>query len=176
LCRIGPAQRGFEIGSGDGTVAKILSTHCHFLDCTDISCSFLAAAQSNCAECTNISFHQIDSAYLEFLSSDTYDFGFALHVFIHLNAYDIVHYLRDVGRILKHGGTFLFDARDLGAQTIDIFREHAERYRSDPTRVRGLLNFNSIGALKTLIQDVGLRLSDRSIIGDSGWMTLVVTK
>jgi SAM-dependent methyltransferase len=176
LCRIGPAQRGFEIGSGDGTVAKILSPHCHSLDCTDISSSFLAAARRNCAQCRNLSFHQIGSDYLAFLPSNAYDFGFALHVFIHLNAYDIFHYLRDVRRLLRKGGSFLFDACDLGVQMLDGFREHAQIYRSDPARVRGLLNFNSAVALKTLIEEVGFSAPNLSILGESGWIRVLVTK
>jgi ubiquinone/menaquinone biosynthesis C-methylase UbiE len=176
LCRIGPAQRGFEIGSGDGTVAKMISNHCHSLDCTDISSTFLAAGRNNCAERTNISFHQIESDYLAFLPSDAYDFGFALHVFIHFNAYDIYHYLRDVRRILRHGGCFLCDTCDLGSQTLVVFREHAQLYRADPARVRGLLNFNSAGALKTLIEEVGFTTSNLSILGESGWIKLLVTR
>jgi SAM-dependent methyltransferase len=176
LCGVGPSHRGFEIGSGDGTVAKILSTRCRSLDCTDISCSFIAAAQRNCSECENISFHQIGSDYLAFLASDTYDFGFALHVFIHFNAYDIYHYLCDVRRILRHGGAFLCDTCDLGAQTLEVFREHAQLYRTDPATVRGLLNFNSAGALKKLVEEVGLSISDLSVLGESGWIRLLVTK
>jgi ubiquinone/menaquinone biosynthesis C-methylase UbiE len=176
LCRIGPAQRGFEIGSGDGTVAKLLSPYCRSLDCTDISSSFLAAAQRNCAACRNISFHQIGSDYLSFLPSDTYDLGFALHVFIHFNAYDIYHYLRDVRRILRPGGCFLCDTCDLGPQTRDVFREHAQLYRADPATVRGLLNFNSAGALKLLVEEVGLSTADLSILGESGWIRLLVAK
>jgi ubiquinone/menaquinone biosynthesis C-methylase UbiE len=176
LCHINPGQRGFEIGSGDGTVAKIISAYCHSLACTDISSSFLAAARRTCAECRNVSFHQIGADYLAFLPSDTYDFGFALNVFIHLNAYDIFHYLRDVQRILKQGGAFLFDACDLGPQTLDACREHAQIYRSDPATIRGLLNFNSAGALKLLIDEVGLSIANPSIVGKSGWMKLLVTK
>jgi ubiquinone/menaquinone biosynthesis C-methylase UbiE len=176
LCRIDLTQRGFEIGSGDGTVAKFLSKHCHSLDCVDISRSFLAAAQRNCTECKNISFHQIGSDYLAFLPSDVYDFGFALHVFIHFNAYDIFHYLRDVRRILRKGGSFLFDACDIGVQTLNIFREHAQLYRSDPATVRGLLNFNSAGALKTLIEEVGFSASNLTTLDESGWIKLLVTK
>jgi glycosyltransferase involved in cell wall biosynthesis/GT2 family glycosyltransferase len=176
LCRIGLTQRGFEIGSGDGTVAKILSPYCHALDCTDISSFFLAAAQRNCTECKNISFHQIGSEYLAFLPSNAYDFGYALGVFIHLNAYDIFHYLCDVRRILRKGGTFLFDACDIGVQTLDVFREQALIYRCDPATVRGLLNFNSAGALRTLIEEVGFSTSNLSILGESGWIKLVVTK
>jgi SAM-dependent methyltransferase len=176
LCRIGPTQRGFVIGSGVGTVAKILSPSCRALDCTDISRTFLAAAQRNCVACSNIAFHQIGSDYLGFLPSDSYDFGFALHVFIHFNAYDIFHYLLYARRILRPGGCFLFDACDLGLQTLDIFREHAELYRADPATVRGLLNFNSAGALKTLIAEVGFNISQQSILGESGWIKLLVTK
>jgi hypothetical protein len=134
------------------------------------------AAQNNCAACSNISFHQIGSDYLAFLPSDAYDFGFALHVFIHLNAYDIFHYLCDVQRILRKGGVFLFDACDIGAQTIDAFREHAQLYRADPSKLRGLLNFNSAGALKTLIDELGFSASNLAILGESGWIRLLVTK
>ena len=176
LCRIDPSRRGFEIGSGDGTVATIISPQCRSLDCTDVSASLLTEARRRCAEYRNVSFHQIGSDYLSMLPSGAYDFGYALHVFIHLNAYDIFHYLNDVRRVLRDGGCFLFDACALGPQTRDVFRQHTQMYRSDPGTVRGLLNFNSVGALRLLAEEAGLSISNRSALGDSGWMKVLVTK
>src|SRR6516165_4366244 len=129
-CSVKASDRGFEIGSGEGTVASLLACRCLSLDCNDISASFLEMARAKCASYPNVRFHKIDANYLSHLTADTYDFGFALNVFIHFNAYDVINYLRSVRRILKRGGVFYFDACTLGEQTLALFREQADMYRN----------------------------------------------
>ena len=102
-------HRLFEIGSGDGLVASIVSGHCHSIDCNDVSRSFLQRARKNCIDCASIRFHEIGTNYLDHLSSNTYDFGYSLSAFIHFNAYDIFNYLVDVERILKSKETIRRD-------------------------------------------------------------------
>jgi SAM-dependent methyltransferase len=176
LCAITKNSRGFEIGSGEGTVARILADQCLFLDCNDISASFLERARANCAQHKNVAFHQIAGDYLDYLPADSYDFGFALHVFIHFNPYDIFNYLRSVKRLLKPGGRFFFDAYTLGEQTIASFREHAELYRRAPESIRGYLNFNHPRLVQAIVQEVGFDLSDSSELSESGWMRVLVVK
>jgi SAM-dependent methyltransferase len=142
LCAIQPPMRGFEIGSGDGTVARILARHCRSLDCCDVSRAFLEKARGHCIGCPNVRFHLIGSNYLDFLEPESREFGFSLNVFIHFNVFDVYHYLRSAGRILVPGGVFYFDACTVGPQTLGLFAEHAELYRADPTHIHGLLNFN----------------------------------
>jgi SAM-dependent methyltransferase len=176
FCSITPEKRGFEIGSGDGTVARILAPRCLWLDCNDISSSFLEAARTTCAQQGNISFHQIQDKYLDHLPADDYDFGYSLHVFIHFNAYDVFNYLRAVKRVLKPGGTFYFDACTVGEQTMTVFLEHAQMYADNPEVIRGLLNFNHPDTLRKIIGEVGLEMSDASELSDDGWIKVVTVK
>lgn len=169
-CAIKPASRGFEIGSGEGTVAKLLSPHCASLDCNDISASFLERARKTCAGCPNVSFHQIQSDYLDYLPSNSYDFGFALHVFIHFNPYDMFNYLESVRRILKPGGKFYFDACSLGEQTRNLFREHAAVYRRTPQNVRGLLSFSDERLIKSIAAAADLKVCDVAASRRLGWI------
>jgi len=126
-------HRVFEIGSGDGTVATLLSKHCSFIDCNDVSTSLLEKARMNCVGISNVVFHKIGAGYLDYLPSEAYDFGYSLNVFVHFNPYDIFNYLRDVQRILKVGGVFSFDACTIGTYTVDLFHTQAQFYKEDPT-------------------------------------------
>ncbi|MGC2108163.1 MAG: class I SAM-dependent methyltransferase [Candidatus Korobacteraceae bacterium] len=175
-CSIDRSRRGFEVGSGEGTVARILAGQCRSLDCNDISQSFLDKARANCAQCSNVSFHKIESDYLDYLPPDTFDFGFSLNVFIHFNAYDVFNYLLSVRRILKPGGVFYFDACTVGEQTIELFREQAGMYRRSPEGVRGYLNFNHPTVLRNIIGEAGLRVSERSLLPETGWIKVLTVK
>lgn len=175
-CSIDVDRRGFEIGSGEGTVARLLSDKCEWLDCNDISTSFLGRAKQNCSACKNVAFHKIDSEDLSYLRSGSYDFGFSLNVFIHLNLYDIYLYLQSIKRLLKPGGCFYFDACMLGEQTVALFREHAEMYRRAPEKVRGLLSFNHPGSIGRIVEETGLKVSDRSNMQEDGWLKVLVIK
>jgi SAM-dependent methyltransferase len=174
-CGVSRAKRGFEIGSGEGTVARLLSPVCMSLDCSDISESFLSRARSNCSACDNVSFFPINH-YLDHLSDESYDFGCSLNVFIHFNAYDIFNYLRSIKRALRTGGLFYFDACTIGPATLSGFREHADIYAQAPEKVRGLLNFNSESVLRLLIAEAGLTLSPRSEFSTNGWLRVLVEK
>ena len=77
FCAITRDQPRFEIGSGDGTVARMLAPQCLSLDCNDISASFLEKP-CNYAEYTNLSFHRIEDNYLDHLPAESYDFGFSV--------------------------------------------------------------------------------------------------
>lgn len=176
FCAITRDKRGFEIGSGDGTVARMLAPQCLSLDCNDISASFLEKARANCAEYTNLSFHRIEDNYLDHLPAESYDFGFSLHVFIHFNAYDVFNYLLAVKRLLKPGAIFYFDACTLGEQTMPIFREHAQMYANAPETVRGLLNYNHPDTLRKIVHEAGLKMSSESQPSREGWMKIVTTK
>jgi SAM-dependent methyltransferase len=175
LCEIGIAERGFEIGSGEGSVARLLAGQCQALDCSDISESFLEVARKNCAGVSNVTFHKI-SNYLDHLPSGAYDFGYSLNVFIHFNPYDIFNYLQAVRRILKQGGIFYFDACTLGEQTMELFREQAAMYRETPQHVRGYLNFNHSDVIRAIVREASLEVLDKSYLSGAGWLKVLVTK
>jgi SAM-dependent methyltransferase len=174
LCEVAPNSRGFEIGSGEGTVARLLSPHCLHLDCNDISESFLERARKNCAASSNVSFHTIGDAYLGHLPSGSYDFGFSLNVFIHFNSYDMYLYLVEVKRLLKPGARFLFDACTLGQATLALFHEQAKMYRQDPQQIRGLLSYTDPALVPQLIRASGLNLDGRSNFDRGGWLKVLV--
>ena len=175
VCGIRPGHRIFEIGSGDGTVAKILSSNCAKLDCNDISDSFLNKARRNCAGIPNIAFHTIVN-YLEHLPGASYDSGFSLNVFIHFNPYEIFCYLHEVKRLLKGGGRFYFDACTLGDQTLALYREQAIAYKEDRSRLPGLLNFNHPELIARIIQEVGLHDVSAPVSHSGGWLKFLVEK
>lgn len=173
-CSIKLADRGFEIGSGEGTVARLLAPRCSSLDCNDISASFIERARENCAQYPNVRFHKIESQYLDHLPAESFEFGYSLNVFIHLNPYDIFNYLQSVRRILKPNGVFYFDACTLGEKTEALFLEHAAYYRNNPEQVRGLLNFNHPGMIQRVVGQAGLRVSERSWLSEEGWLKVLV--
>ncbi len=175
LCEIGVRQRGFEIGSGEGNVARLLANRCRALDCSDISESFLAVARMTCSDIPNVTFHKI-SKYLDHLPSATYDFGYSLNVFIHFNPYDIFNYLQSVRRILKPGGIFYFDACTLGEQTRELFREQAAMYCETPQNMRGYLNFNHPDVIRAIVKETGLEILEKSDLSSAGWLKVLIAK
>lgn len=175
VCAITPDKVGFEIGSGTGLVAAAVSPHCARLDCNDISASFLARAAETCAACANVDFHLITDFYLAHLPHEAYDFGFSFNVFIHFNPYDIFNYLQEVARLLKPGGMFYFDACTIGDATVGQFKEQAAMYQADPSRIRGLLNYNSPETIGRIITEAGLH-PDALTLTHASWLKVLVTK
>jgi len=171
-----PSHRLFEIGSGDGTVAKLLATKCSRIDCTDISESFLAEARKTCNECTNIRFYHIGTDYLSFLLPASYDSGYSLGTFIHMNPYEAFHYLCSIHEILKPGGNFYFDACTLGEQTVEIFREHAGIYKLKRDSLSGLLNYNGPEIWRALAVEANLKILHLSPPLITGWMKVLVQR
>lgn len=174
VCRIGASSVGFEIGSGNGLVARSLAERCARLECNDISQSFLALARETCRHAPNVHFHLIEDNYLAHLPKQAYDFGYSLNVFIHLNPFDMFIYLSDVARLLRPGGHFFFDACTLGAQTQELFREAADAYRQEPANVRGLLCFNDRRMIGEVVREAGLCVERRT--GHAGWMKFLVRR
>lgn len=121
-------------------------------------------------------FHQIRTGYLDYLPSESYDFGYSPNVFIHFHPYDTFNYSQDVQRILKTDGLFYFDACTIGKETVELFHTYARFYKDDPTRVRGLLNFNHPELIRTILADVGLHVADGSYMGNEGWLKVLAKK
>ena len=171
-------QRGFEIGSGEGVVARGLAPHCKWLDCTDISRTFLAAAEKTCQAYQNLSFHLIETEFLDFLLPTAYDFGFSLNVFVHLNAYDIYFYLRSAHRLLRPGGEFVFNVVNIGESNRDLFRAQASEYRrhQDPVLARGLMAWHGIDLIKELVAESGFNFDEDRLRVDGGHYRVVVTR
>ena len=171
-------QRGFEIGSGDGIVARDIARQCRSLDCADISRTFLQAAQETCGRLDNVHFHLIASDFLDFLPAGGYDFGYALNVFVHLNAYDIFFYLCSVDRLLRSGGLFQFNIATIGECTRELFHRQARNYRShqNPFRTRGLMNWHGMDLVRVLVTEAGLLFCEDRLAESGGRYRVLVEK
>jgi SAM-dependent methyltransferase len=178
LFELDGTQRGFEIGSGEGIVARTLAPRCRSLDCTDVSRSFLERARGTCQGVPNVRFHRIGDDYLDFLPADTFDFGFATAVFIHLDAYDIYHYLCSARTILKPGGLFYFNVATLCAETRAIFREHAQHYRRlrDPAKRRTLMRWNDLSVVRAVVDEADLTFRGDKMRNIAGRIGMLVEK
>lgn len=97
-----------EIGSGCGYISEHLAQHVKELHCADISESFLEEARKNCQHLTNIRFHLIQSAQLDFLADASMDGAVAYNVFIHFNLFDMYWYFAELKRIIRPGGFVFF--------------------------------------------------------------------
>jgi ubiquinone/menaquinone biosynthesis C-methylase UbiE len=170
------AARGFEIGSGEGVMARELAPHCAALDCTDISRTFLKLARATCRDVANVRFHHIRSDYLDFLPAASYDFGYSVNVFIHLSEYDVYHYLRSVERLLKPGGRFYFTEAAVADNTWELFRAFADRYRRRRVVTPGFMRWHGLDLVRGLILRAGLEIDEDAIGVDGGHLKVLVRK
>ena len=169
-------KRGFEIGSGEGIVARELSPHCAILDCTDISRTFLEWARETCQSCKNVRFHLINQGYLDFLPEQVYDFGFSANVFIHFDLYRIYYYLQSVRRRLKSGGRFFFTGATLGEKTLDLFRIFADEYAKTHEVHHGFMQWNDLESLRFVIAEAGLDLLEEKSENFGGHLRILVQR
>lgn len=178
LAGLDGTQRGFEVGSGEGIVARYLSPHCLSVDCTDISRTFLKKAEETCSGLGNVNFRLIGDDYLESLPQSYYDFGFSMNVFIHFNIYDIFHYLRTIQLVLKPGGLFYFSGATIGEKTVDLFRYFAAEYlkNPDPVKCRGYMTWNDAPMIRTVIEELDFVFLDEYFVNDGGHLDFVVKK
>jgi SAM-dependent methyltransferase len=178
LLELDGTQQGFEIGSGEGIVARALADHCRSLDCTDISRTFLEAAKSTCRDCANVRFHPIEADFLDFLPPDQYDFGYSSNVFVHLNAYDIYFYLCSARRLLRPGGIFVFNVAEIGESTREMFHSQARVYRGhqDPVRARGLMNWHGIDLIRQLVEEADLTFDQSALRSGGGHFRVIAVR
>lgn len=146
-------HRGFEIGPGEGIVARAVSRHCASLTCLDVSGSFLARTAEICADSPNVTVVHFGDQLLGALTSSTFDLGYAANVFVHLDTYQSYDYLHGVHDTLRPRGRFWFNACSLGPHTADLFRTFAASYGSDPDRRPGHLRWNDVSSLAFLVRE-----------------------
>lgn len=174
LLSIDPSSVGFEIGSGEGVVARDLAQQCQSIDCTDISRTFLKLARKTCRGSTNIRFSRIRKNHLDFLPAEHYDFGYALNVFIHLNQYEIFFYFKSIRRILKPTGAFFFTGSTLGVDTIDLFRFFAKRYKKLGETRPGFMRWANLEILESLANEAGLVVDHDRLWSSGGHLKIVL--
>jgi SAM-dependent methyltransferase len=156
-----PADEVLEIGSGSGLISKHIAPQVGVLHCCDISQSFIKVAKKECSGILNITFNKIKSGQLDFLADNSIHAAYSHNVFIHLNLFEIYHYLRELQRVLRPGGKVWFDlsmAESFTQGVPQIFKDMAEAYRHKPAAYPGLLKWNSRASVEALAADCGLVL------------------
>lgn len=147
-----------EVGSGAGHMAQFFASQVKHLYCVDISESFLQAAEKTCKTKRNISYHLISNFDLHFIKDHSVDVIFSHAVFIHLNLYDVFHYLNVFSRILSERGRIYFDflsADQLVCAESVVFQEHANNYKSDQSSLPLLLSYQSEKVIKKIAKQLG---------------------
>jgi ubiquinone/menaquinone biosynthesis C-methylase UbiE len=159
----------FEVGSGEGVMASALAPRVRALCCTDVSKSFLDHARETCAALPNVSYHLIDDDYLEGLADGSFDAGYSLNVFIHLDAYEIFLYLRRIAAVLRPGGRFTFNFLELGEVTRPYFQGDLARYRqARASEVKGMLSWHHRATITALVRDAGLVPHEDELLDEGG--------
>ncbi len=176
LLKITEESRGFELGSGEGIVAREVASSCHRLDCADISRSFLKMAKKVCSDRKNIKFYLIENDYLDFLPQGHFDFGYSLNVFIHFETYQVYHYLISIRKLLKKGGVFFFTGAAIDEKTWDLFLQFADRYYKTPKVTPGYMRWNHLETLRVLIKKSGLELIEDELQEDEGHYKILVRR
>jgi ubiquinone/menaquinone biosynthesis C-methylase UbiE len=100
-----------DIGSGLGDVGKNFSKISKQVYCCDINQNFLNMAEINCQNRNNISFYKIIDfdTPLNFLKDSSITKAYASEVFVHCYIDTIINYLKELKRVLKPNGLFLFE-------------------------------------------------------------------
>jgi ubiquinone/menaquinone biosynthesis C-methylase UbiE len=101
-----------DIGSGFGDVAgNISKKYDSEVYCCDVNSYLLSKAKQNCPKGSNMHFNLVedDKQPLSFLEDNSIDKAYAYAVFIHNETPTVVNYLKDIKRVLKVGGQFMFN-------------------------------------------------------------------
>lgn len=151
-----------DIGSGCGFVTRSIVPHVAHVWCIDISPDFLDYCRQELADFPNVSFCNAGYAAFTGVDASTLDACYSTAVFIHFNYYDYVYYLREINRVLKIGGKFLFDF--LNSDSLNIVKQRAfASHLANYGKRRESLVFNvvhpmSLRALENLVPQVGFEV------------------
>jgi hypothetical protein len=153
-----------DIGSGCGFVGRAIAPVVRRLHCCDISADFLAFCAEELSEFPNVSTHRMHYADFSVLAHAGINRAYSSAVWIHFNFYDLYHYLNGLRDVLPVGGQLYFDYADpegIEGPDKDAFMRHAAKYKENRESIFGLLNLNSLAAIKSLLGPLGYELRNR---------------
>ncbi|GAA0731055.1 class I SAM-dependent methyltransferase [Dactylosporangium roseum] len=166
-----------EVGSGEGVMAAALASRIRMICCADVSKSFLDKARETCSDHANVTYHLIDDDYLETLPSASFDAGYSLNVFIHLDAYEIFQYFRELSRVLRPGGRFVMNFLELGEVTWPFFRGDLARYRqAQAVEAKGMVSWHHRVTVAALAREAGLEPLPESLEDEGGVVYLTLRR
>lgn len=166
IFEVEPNQTGVEIGTGCGHIANVMAEFAHHIYAVDISSTYTELAKKTCAQRSNISFHVIQSGVLDFIDRSSVDFIYSNNVFIHLDFYEVIQYLREATRILKPGGTLWFDIADIDRVNFleDADFLHTLNVKIQDPKNKHCIQHNSSSNIVRAATQMGLSLVDRTEI------------
>ncbi|MGB3443775.1 MAG: class I SAM-dependent methyltransferase [Actinophytocola sp.] len=175
--RLNPDSEVFEIGSGEGIMADVIAPRVRRLLCTDVSQSFLSKAEHTCRAHDNVDYHHIENDFLAALPSASFDAGYSLNVFIHLNVFEFYLYFRQIARILRAGGHFAVNFLDLGASTRGFFHFYASRYKdANPFEFKGFLAWHGVDVIAKIAVEAGLTPLLDEFVDEDGVCFLILRR
>ena len=90
-------------------ISKNFSQIVKHIYCCDINQDLINMAEMNCQHRSNMSFHKItNEPYLNFLKDSSITKAYAYSVLVHCHTTTIINYLKELERVLKPDGLFLF--------------------------------------------------------------------
>jgi len=98
-----------EIACGFGRVSRFVAPHCRALHCADILPEALAEAKKNLANNDNVYFHKLTGYDLAGFQNDYFDCVYSFTSFFHFDFELVVHYFREIQRVLKTDGVAIIE-------------------------------------------------------------------
>jgi SAM-dependent methyltransferase len=117
LPRIGdllPAARVLEIAPGFGRLTEHLRKVAEHLVVVDMTPECIEACRRRFEGATNIEYHVNDGQALPMIADRSIDFAFSWDSLVHVESGPLSSYLRELGRVLRPGGTAFLHHSNLG--------------------------------------------------------------
>lgn len=161
---IGPDDVVADLGSGCGFMAGPVARAARHLHCLDVSADFAAVCARETAGLPNVSVHVIEPGRLDALAGAGVTKAYSHAVFLHLNLFDALIYLREFRRVLPEGGLLLIDINDL--DRIDTgrdgpFNAHVDHYRRDRGVLFNLMQWHPAASFVRVARENGFETLDQ---------------
>jgi SAM-dependent methyltransferase len=104
---LGPRVRTLDIGCGIGRIENAIHKEVHSIVGVDVSEEMVKRARET-VRAANVSFQAVDGRSLNGIESEVYDLCLSFMVLQHIPRTAVANYIKEVGRVLKLGGRFLF--------------------------------------------------------------------
>lgn len=166
-----------EFGSGQGIMARYMSSMFKRYICMDVCKNFLQQCAQHTEESTNIEYELVDDYYFSSnkIQKESIDIITSSHVFCHCNYYQFIIYLEKFYEYLKDGGILFFDIYNSDALSWDnaTIVEHKNNFK-DSFTLEFLFNPISNKIVKRELKRMGLvEVYDSSYDSPStGWNLL----